>query len=64
MRSGRFQKRLDETMERLNASIAFDRRLYAEDIQGSLAWAQALRGSGFLSKEEAEKICEGLKRIE
>ena len=64
MRSGRFQKRLDETMERLNASIEFDRRLYVEDIQGSLAWARALRGSGFLSEEEAEKICEGLKRIE
>lgn len=63
MRSQRFAKNLDESMERLNASIDFDSRLYSEDIEGSLAWASALEASGFLNKEETASIREGLTAI-
>ena len=63
MRSGRFKKGLDEAMRRLNASIDFDRRLYAEDIEGSLAWTEALRASGLLDAGEEKSIREGLEKI-
>src|SRR5262245_11563768 len=63
MRSGRFKKDLDETMRRLNASIDFDRRLYLEDIEGSLAWAEALRARGIIDAKEEKSIREGLEKI-
>jgi len=50
-------------MRRLNASIDFDRRLYAEDIEGSLAWTEALRASGLLDAGEEKSIREGLEKI-
>ena len=63
MRSDRFEKSLDQAMERLNASIDFDERLYAEDIQGSVAWARALEASGLLTAAERQAITEGLEKI-
>ena len=59
----RFGKGLGEPMQRLNASIAFDRRLYAEDVEGSLAWAEALVRLGLLGEEDAAKIRQGLEQI-
>jgi argininosuccinate lyase len=63
MRGGRFEKGLGDAMRKLNASIAFDRRLHAEDLEGSLAWAEALRARGILSAEEEAKIREGLATV-
>jgi len=63
MRSGRFEKGLTEAMRELNASIGFDRRLYREDIEGSLAWAKALEASGILNSEEEKRIRDGLETI-
>ncbi|MBI4606017.1 MAG: argininosuccinate lyase [Planctomycetes bacterium] len=63
MRSGRFDRGLGEAMRELNASIGFDRRLYAEDIEGSLAWAEALEKKGILSAEEARAVREGLLAV-
>ena len=63
MRSQRFAKNLNESMERLNASIDFDSRLHTEDVEGSLAWASALEASGFLSADEAQSIRDGLTAI-
>ncbi len=63
MRSDRFEKSLDQAMERLNASIDFDERLYAEDIQGSVAWARALESSGLITAAERLSITEGLEKI-
>jgi argininosuccinate lyase len=54
---------MGEAMKRLNASIGFDRRLYVEDIAGSLAWAEALAKAGFINVAEAERIREGLEKI-
>ena len=64
MRSGRFEKSMAEAMERLNASIGFDRRFFREDVEGSRAWARGLRASGFLDDDECQRILEGLDRVE
>ena len=50
-------------MRKLNASIHFDRRLHAEDIDGSLAWAEALRTRGLISDDEEKRIRDGLEAI-
>lgn len=60
---GRFTNTTDPVLEKLNSSIAFDKRMYAEDILGSQAYAKSLRQAGLLSGEEADKICYGLEKI-
>lgn len=50
-------------MERLNASIGFDRRLYREDIEGSIAWAEALEKTGMLTAEERAELAGGLEKV-
>ncbi|WP_213818203.1 argininosuccinate lyase [Garciella nitratireducens] len=60
---GRFQKETAGIMDRFNASIPFDQKLYKHDIMGSIAHAKMLRKSGIISQEESEKIIEGLEEI-
>ena len=60
---GRFQKGLDKTTNDFNASIAFDSRMYEEDIRGSIAHATMLGACGIIAAEEAERICAGLEGI-
>ncbi len=64
MRGGRFGADLHEAMRDLNASVDFDRRLYREDIRGSLAWAEALQAAGTITAEENGRIASGLRAIE
>ncbi len=54
---------LDSAFERLNASLPFDRRLYPQDIRGSIAWAQALAQAGLLTPEECATIVAGLEAV-
>jgi argininosuccinate lyase len=61
---GRFTQPTDELVETFTASVAFDRRLYRHDIQGSIAHAQMLAHVGVLTSEECEAIVKGLKQIE
>ncbi len=61
--SGRFEKGMDEIVEKFNASITFDERLYACDIQGSIAHVTMLSEQGIVTAEEKDKIIEGLKSI-
>ena len=61
--SGRFGKDTDALVNAFNASIDFDRRLYREDIQGSMAHARMLADCGILFKEDAEAIQQGLREI-
>ena len=63
MRKGRFQHAPDPHLEALNASIGFDKRLYAQDIAGSKAHSEMLAHCGILTKKESEKICEALDAI-
>jgi argininosuccinate lyase len=60
---GRFQVEMDKVMERFNASITFDRRLYHADIRGSQAYAKALVGAGILTGHECQQILAGLAQV-
>ncbi len=61
--SGRFEGDPDATLFAFGASFPFDRRLFEDDVRGSMAWAGALRGAGVLSKEDADAIARGLTQI-
>ena len=50
-------------MERFNASFSFDRRLYAADIRGSIAYAAALARAALISQQEAADLAGGLRRV-
>ncbi len=63
MWGGRFSQETDELVQEFNASIATDKRLAEQDIQGSIAHATMLAEQGILTKEESKKITEGLKDI-
>ena len=61
--AGRFQKETDSAVNDFNSSIAFDARLYRQDITGSIAHATMLGEQGIVSPQEAEDIINGLKAI-
>ncbi|MDQ1900786.1 argininosuccinate lyase [Paracoccus sp. WLY502] len=63
MWGGRFAAGPDAIMEAINASIGFDRRLYAQDIRGSRAHAAMLAAQGIISDTDAEAIREGLLTV-
>ncbi|WP_461395740.1 argininosuccinate lyase, partial [Deferrisoma sp.] len=50
-------------VERFTASIGFDRRMYRQDIRGSIAHARMLAAVGILTEEEAETLVRGLERV-
>lgn len=60
---GRFTEPTDAFVERFTASVAFDRRMYAQDIRGSIAHATMLWRVGVLTGEEFEQIRDGLEGI-
>jgi argininosuccinate lyase len=60
---GRFSGRSSDVMQRINASISFDKRLWREDIAGSKAHAAMLRDQGILTVEDGAAILDGLDRI-
>ena len=60
---GRFSGGMAAIMEQINASIDFDRRLYAEDIQGSIAHAEMLAAQDIISKPDAKAIVKGLRQV-
>ena len=60
---GRFSKTTDEMINEFQASIGFDRRMYREDIAGSLAHAEMLAKVGILSEEDRAAIEKGLRDI-
>lgn len=60
---GRFAKQTDKLTEDFNASIAFDSRMYQQDIQGSIAHAAMLARQGILSEAERDHIIAGLEEI-
>ena len=63
MWSGRFSQDASSLLERFNASIMFDQKLYREDIEGSIAHAQMLAHQGILTAEEVELIESGMARV-
>ena len=60
---GRFKKQTDKLMEKFSTSVDYDRKLYAEDIEGGIAHAKMLSRSSIIKKSEADKIISGLNSI-
>lgn len=60
---GRFKDKESKLMEDFNCSLGFDKRLYKEDIKGSIAHVTMLGKCGILTEEEKTIIVNGLKSI-
>ncbi|MBR0464838.1 MAG: argininosuccinate lyase [Clostridia bacterium] len=61
--SGNLHAALDPVSDEINASIRFDRRIYRQDIKGSVAHARMLGAKGIIPKADAEAIIAALKDI-
>ena len=61
--SGRFAGEPDKDVFEFGKSLAVDKRLFREDVEGSQAWAQALGRAGVLSAKDVEAIVSGLDAI-
>jgi argininosuccinate lyase len=60
---GRFREAIDEVVDRFNASLPFDQRLFAQDIEGSIAHCRMLAAKGIISEEEGSRIVDALAEI-
>jgi len=60
---GRFTGATDPLMERFNNSIGFDKRMWKQDIAGSIAYARALARAGLLKTAEADELARGLALV-
>jgi len=63
MWGGRFEDKPSDIMEQINASIGIDKRMWRQDIRGSIAHATMLSQQGIISKDEAVEIVNGLNAI-
>jgi argininosuccinate lyase len=63
MWGGRFASGPAAIMEAINASIGFDRKLYSQDIRGSIAHSEMLADKGIISAEDQKAIAHGLNTI-
>ncbi|MXQ11576.1 argininosuccinate lyase [Microvirga makkahensis] len=63
MWGGRFSSSPSALMEAINASIDFDRRLYAQDIQGSIAHSAMLATQGIIAESDRDAIHQGLRQV-
>jgi argininosuccinate lyase len=61
--SGRFDQDPDAALVAFGASFRFDRRLFEDDVRGSLAWAQALSRAGVIAADDAAAIDRGLRDV-
>ena len=59
---GVFDQATDRRVEEFTESVSFDRRLYAQDIDGSIAHAQMLAKVGLLTPDECRQIEQALQR--
>lgn len=60
---GRFKKGTDDLVNDFNSSIRVDKRMYKEDIEGSLAHVKMLGKQGIIPEESSKKIAAGLEEI-
>jgi argininosuccinate lyase len=63
MWDGRFNGKNDPLMEAFNRSLDFDKRMIAEDITGSMAYAEALFKCGVLTRNEGRRLIRALKGL-
>ncbi|MGH8630520.1 MAG: argininosuccinate lyase, partial [Burkholderiales bacterium] len=62
-RGGRFRAGTDPSVEQFTESVSFDRRLFRQDIQGSIAHARMLAHCGVLGEGDARRIVQGLEAV-
>ena len=60
---GRFEKETNQMVDDFHSSISFDKRLYAQDIRGSMAHAKMLCRQGIISPQDEADIQRGLQEI-
>jgi argininosuccinate lyase len=63
MWGGRFSEGPSALLRALNDSFAFDRELFAEDVEGSIAWAEELGHAGVLTGEEVSSLVSALRGL-
>lgn len=60
---GRFKGGTDPIMEKFNESISFDKRMWDQDIRGSIAYAKAIVKVGIITEEEGQQLIDGLGSV-
>ena len=60
---GRFKDNINEIVDAFNASICFDKRLYSQDIDGSMAHCRMLAKQGIISEDDASQIISALVEV-
>jgi len=60
---GRFKGGTDPIMEKFNESLSFDKRMWSQDLKGSVAYAKANVMAGILTQEEGDQIVAGLELV-
>jgi len=60
---GRFSEKTDELVEKFNASIDVDKRLYESDIEGSKAHLKMMANESIITKDEADTLVAGLEKV-
>jgi argininosuccinate lyase len=63
MWGGRFSEGPSALLRALNDSFAFDRELFAEDVEGSIAWARAIGEAGVLTSDEVSTLVDALRSL-
>ncbi len=63
MWGGRFEEKPSDIMEQINASIGIDKRMWHQDIRGSIAHVTMLSKQEIITKDEAVQIVNGLNQI-
>ncbi|XAO23351.1 argininosuccinate lyase [Cryptococcus bacillisporus CA1280] len=61
---GRFTGSTDPLMHEFNQSLKYDKRMYAADVKGSIAFSKALLKAGIMNEHEQQEITRGLKIVE
>ncbi len=59
---GRFKDEESKLMEDFNSSLSFDKKLYYEDIKGSIAHVKMLANQNIINEEEKRKNITGIRR--
>ena len=60
---GRFSEAQDPLMEKFNESLSFDKRMWREDVDGSVGYSSALARAGVITEAERDEIHRGLKLV-
>lgn len=60
---GRFSGGTDPIMEKFNESISFDKRMWDQDLRGSVAYAKAIGKVGIITEAEVNELLEGLEKV-